>query len=99
MNRCIYGYKPNEDFVIECKTHCVLKRMVINDEDCQTCEDRSENKSSEWQLVQENVYDGLLIKEIKCPYCGYKQTFHKKPKELICYVCGNYSEYKETDND
>ena len=49
----------------------------------------------EWIKTQERIYQGLLIKEIKCPFCGYKQTFHDNPKELTCYVCGNYSEYKE----
>lgn len=99
MNKCLYGYKPNEDFVAEHKTHCVLQRRVVFDEECQACDDRDEVKPSEWIKTQERVYDELLITEIKCPYCGYKQTFHKKPRELICYMCGNYSEYKETDND
>ena len=93
MSKCIYGYKPNKNFEEECKTHCVLHRAVVVDEVCDECVDRSESQRSEWLKLETRTYNGLSVKEIKCPYCGYKQTFVNKPESLTCYVCGNYSEY------
>lgn len=52
----------------------------------------------EWIKVSQRVYQGLLVKEIKCPICGYKQTFTDKPKELICYICRTRSDYKEDES-
>ncbi len=43
-----------------------------------------------WVKLEDVNYNGILIHEVKCPYCGYRITYNDKfdtaPKS--CYVCG-----------
>ncbi len=52
-----------------------------------------------WINVSSTVYQELLVHEVKCPVCGYKETFHIKPPSS-CYVCDTELIYeKEKDNE
>lgn len=52
-----------------------------------------------WINVSSTVYQELLVHEVKCPVCGYKETFHIKPHSS-CYVCDTELIYeKEKDNE
>lgn len=51
----------------------------------------------EWIKLPDKVYFTLTVHEVKCPMCGYKETFHHTPPKM-CYICEEYRDYKEDNN-
>lgn len=39
-----------------------------------------------WLSVSDKIYTGLLVHEIRCPYCGHKETFTLNAPRS-CYIC------------
>lgn len=53
-----------------------------------------------WIKYRDAIYNNspLVVHEVKCPVCGYRETFHVNPPHE-CYVCGERLEYTEGDSN
>ena len=52
---------------------------------------------SNWiEIKTETNIAGLIVHEVKCPFCGYRETFHNRPSEA-CYICSRPLGYKRED--
>lgn len=51
-------------------------------------------KMNDWiEIKTETNIAGLTVHEVKCPYCGYRETFHSRPS-AECYICSRPLGYK-----
>lgn len=43
-----------------------------------------------WEKLTDKDYGfGVTVHEIRCPYCGYKETYTHGEAPSACYLCNN----------
>lgn len=42
---------------------------------------------SNWIKLEDHAYNGLLVHEIKCPICKFKETYTGSKIPRSCYIC------------
>lgn len=48
-----------------------------------------------WIKIQDKEYGQVMVHEIRCPYCGYKETYTRTEAPSACYRCENRLETPE----
>lgn len=53
----------------------------------------------EWIKLPDKQYvDNLIVHEVKCPVCGFKETFHTDPHGECC-VCETKLAYERSNGN
>ena len=55
--------------------------------------------NTKWINLPDKQYvDDLIVHEVKCPVCGYKETFHTDPHEK-CFMCETKLAYERNNGN